>query len=116
MSSIASFTDTLLTPIYNVLASTTTYILTDASTVDLQTIDKTSGVEVAEGTLEVQTVRPAAIIRMKELTDAGLVPEDLLDAVLSLNGVSWEVKSYYPKPSPNGEADGELYVLLQEAP
>ena len=116
MGTIGSYTNILLGPVYTVLGVDTTYILTNMASIQLRTIDKTTGVEVAEGSLDTQTVRPACVVRMKDLMDAGYVPEDLMDAVLSLNGVSWEVKSYFARPTPNGEADGELYLLLQEAP
>ena len=118
MGTIASYTDVLYGPLYSAFGVNCTYLLAPPLNVpiDIVTIDKTSGVEVAEGNIEIQTVRPAAIIRLADLTALGYVPEDLLDAVCSLNGVSWEVKSYFPKPSPNGEQDGELYLLLTEAP
>ena len=61
-----------------------------------------------------KTIRPAAIVRMRELTDLGLGREDLEDAALELNDKIWRVKASMPKPAPTGEADGELYLFLFE--
>ena len=64
--------------------------------------------------IDVKTIRPAAIVRMRELTDLGLGREDLEDAALELNSKLWRVKAYMPKPGPSGEANGELYLFLIE--
>ena len=81
----------------------------------IRAIDCTSGIEVTEGSgIEVKTIRPAAIVRMRELTDLGLARDDLEDATLELNGKLWRVKATMPKPAPTGEADGELYLILIE--
>lgn len=111
-----NFSDTLLAPIYTALGNDTTYTLANMDVIVLNTIDKTAGIEIQEGPADVQTVRPAAVIRMVDIAALSYVPADFIDATLVLNGVNWQVKSYFPKPSPNGEADGELYLLLNEAP
>jgi len=81
----------------------------------IRAIDCTSGIEVTEGSgIDVKTVRPAAIVRMRELTDLGLGREDLEDAALELNDKLWRVKASMPKPGPSGEANGELYLFLIE--
>ncbi|MEE9589901.1 MAG: hypothetical protein V3V97_17985 [Hyphomicrobiaceae bacterium] len=108
-----NFSEVMLSPIYAALGTTTSFVLADTSTIELTVIDKTSGIEIAEGSIDIQTVKPAAVIRMVDLAALSKQPKDLMDAVLDLNGVSWAVKSYFPKPSPNGEADGELYLLLE---
>ncbi len=64
--------------------------------------------------MDVKTIRPAAIIRMRELADRGLSRDDLEDALIELNGKLWRVKATMPKPAPTGEADGELYLFLIE--
>ncbi len=64
--------------------------------------------------VDVKTIRPAAIIRMRELADRGLSRDDLEDALIELNGKLWRVKATMPKPAPTGEADGELYLFLIE--
>ena len=64
--------------------------------------------------MDVKTIRPAAIIRMRELADRGLSRDDLEDALIELNGKLWRVKATMPKPAPTGEADGELCLFLIE--
>jgi len=108
-----NFSEVLLSPIYAALGSTCTFVLADMSNIELTVIDKTAGIEIAEGSIDLQTVKPAAAIRMVDLAALNKQPKDLIDASLDLNGSSWQVSSYLPKPSPNGEADGELYLLLE---
>ena len=81
----------------------------------IRAIDCTSGIEVTENSgIDVKTIRPAAIVRMRELIDVGLGREDLEDAALELNDKLWRVKASMPKPGPSGEANGELYLFLIE--
>ena len=81
----------------------------------IRAIDCTSGIEVTEGSgVEVKTIRPAAIVRMRELAELGLSRDDLEDAALDLNEKIWRVKASMPKPGPSGEAQGELYLFLIE--
>lgn len=81
----------------------------------IRVIDCTSGIEVTEGSgIDVKTIRPAVVIRMRELTGLGIGREDLEDAALELNEKLWRVKASMPKPGPNGEANGELYLFLIE--
>jgi hypothetical protein len=81
----------------------------------IRAIDCTSGIEVTEGSgIDVKTIRPAAIVRMRELTALGLGREDLEDAALELHDKLWRVKASMPKPGPQGEANGELYLFLIE--
>jgi ABC-type transport system involved in cytochrome bd biosynthesis fused ATPase/permease subunit len=70
--------------------------------------------EAGDLAIEGWTVRPAAIVRMRELADLGLGREDLEDAALELNDKLWRVKASMPKPGPSGEANGELYLFLIE--
>ena len=81
----------------------------------IRAIDCTSGIEVTEGSgVDVKSIRPAAIVRMRELTELGLSLGDLEDAALELNEKLWCVKASMPKPGPSGEANGELYLFLIE--
>jgi hypothetical protein len=84
---------------------------TDGDVIVLAAIDKTSGVEVG-GSADVQTILPAAVVRASELSSISLT--DLEDATLVLNSKTWVVKSHMLKPSPKGEADGEVYLILYE--
>jgi hypothetical protein len=110
-----NYTATVLGPIYSLIGTTTQFVLNDDSIIELVALDKTSGVEVTDNTIDVSTIRPACSIRMADLVALEKAPEDLMEAVLEMNGVSWEVKSYFPRPSPAGERDGELYLILMES-
>ncbi len=78
-------------------------------------IDKTSGIEVAGGgAFDVITIKPAAAVRMRELATLGVALVDLDDSTLSLNGRLWRVRSHMLKPSPNGELEGEVFLILSD--
>jgi hypothetical protein len=109
-----NWTKTLFAPIYKTLGVPITFILVNTSVIEVLGLDKTGGVEVSEG-ISLQTIRPAAVLRMADLAAIDVAPDELMDAVCSINGESWKVKSYYPRPSPGGEGDGELYLILSEA-
>ncbi|PSJ55765.1 head-tail joining protein [Pseudaminobacter soli (ex Li et al. 2025)] len=98
-------------PNYAVFGVPATLIIEDGPTLTLTVIDKTTGVEVG-GSVDVQTVLPAATVRATELASIDLA--DLEDAKLTFNGKTWRVDSHLPKPSPKGEADGEIYLFLSE--
>lgn len=114
--SITNWTELLLDPIYTALGVTVTFVLADDTIIELVGIDKSGGVEVASSSVDIPTVKPACVVRMADLIELSRAPEDLIDAILTLNGVAWRVVTYFPKPSPRGEADGELYIILEEAP
>lgn len=85
----------------------------------VRAIDKSSGVAVSGSSPDsqhpsVQTLLPAAVIMMKSLVDAGLDRMDLEGATIEMNGKLWDVKASQPKPSPDGEDAGELYLMLME--
>lgn len=110
-------------PIYATIGKPAT--ITPASSpgaVSVTAIDLTKGVSVQHGgnavqrrhTVSVQTVLPAAKVRMSELTARGLTPEDVRQGKLDLAGYSWRIHSTEPAPSPEGEDSGELLLLLQK--
>jgi hypothetical protein len=73
---------------------------------DLTVLDKTSGVS-AGGRVDVQSIEPAAAVLASAL--AGVALADLEDAVLTMNGKDWIVRTHRFSPSPKGEADGEIF-------
>lgn len=103
----------LYSPVYSVLGVEAVLTLpgTDGAEITLTALDKTAGVEVG-GSVEVQTILPAAVVRASELSSVDLT--DLEDSSLAMNGKTWRVKSYMLKPSPKGEGDGEVYLVLSE--
>jgi len=114
-----NYTKLLFGPVYQTLGVEMTFVLPPPGNevYAIRGIDKTAGLEVSvEGDIGVQTVRPAAVLRMADLAAVALAPDDLMDAIVDISGTSWKVRSYYPKPSPSGEGDGELYIILVDAP
>ena len=107
--------DLLYRPLYGIFGVDAVIRCLYGDVFAIRVIDRTSGVEVTEGSgIDVKTIRPAAVLRMRELTNLGLAREDIEDATLDLNGRLWRVKATMPKPAPTGEADGELYLFLIE--
>ena len=110
------FADSLFAPVYAALGNVAVFTLADGvTTFTLRALDKSAGIEVAEGASQLATIRPAAIIIMRDLLALNYVPSDLQSSTMVLNGTVWKVRTYYPKPTLNGEADGELYLILSEA-
>lgn len=82
---------------------------------DLRVIDKTAGVQIAEGgDLSVTTIVPACAVRVTELTAKGIDLGKLRGSRLTMNGAAWRVESRQMKPSPAGEMAGEVYLILIE--
>ncbi|MBR0876884.1 hypothetical protein JQ608_06670 [Bradyrhizobium liaoningense] len=81
---------------------------------DLTALDKTVGTLFTFTNGGVETVVPAAVVRMRELAALGVLPADVDGATLALNGSMWTVNTHEMKPSPKGEADGEVYLLLKK--
>lgn len=77
-------------------------------------IDKTSGVEIGDDG-NVLTILPAACVRISELDEKGIQRRDLADASISFNDSDWTIKATRPRPTPTGEAGGELLLLLEKA-
>lgn len=113
---VASFSALLYNPVYSALGVRAN--LTPDGTnvpVAIQAIDKTEGVPVG-GSVDVQSVVPVATVRMAELIAKGVNMDDVDESLLELNGLVWRVRSHLHKPSPRGQADGEVYLLLSGEP
>lgn len=82
-------------------------------TFDLTVIDKTGGIQVSDDPT-VASIKPAAVVRAYELTGHGLNRDDLNGASISFNGASWDIKASMPRPSPAGEQNGEVYLILSD--
>ena len=73
------------------------------------------GVAVSvSGDPEVQTIQPAAAIRVSELTAAGITVAEIASGTIEMSGAVWRILSPLPRPSPAGESDGELWLILVE--
>lgn len=108
------FSALLYAPIYDAFGVPATILCLYGARFDVMVIDKTSGVEVFDGTGSVKTIRPAAVMRVSELSALGLSQRDLEGVRIELLGKIWRVKATMPRPAPTGEADGELYLFLIE--
>ena len=103
---------TLYGPVYDVLGVPALLRLAGGAAFAVTSLDKTAGVAVG-GAVDVQTVVPAAVVRVTELAAKGVTPAQVDDGQITLNGVTWVIEAHKPAPSPNGEADGEVYLLLK---
>lgn len=106
------FNAVLLDPIYDAFGVEAS--LEASGTVTLTVIDDTQGVVLDTGTsLQFAAAKPAARVRLSELTANNIAREDLKDAAITFNGNSWTIAATQPKPLPDGP--GELYLILQAA-
>lgn len=101
----------LYDPIYDAIGVSAELTSSAGATATVTVIDKTTGIAVADKAM-IETVLPVAVVRAVELASAGITREDLKDGTVTFNGASWRVKSTRPKPSPKGEADGEIMLIL----
>jgi hypothetical protein len=85
---------------------------TAGTEVPLVVIDKTGGLPIGPN-VEIGTVLPGAVLRSSALAESGLDRDALDEAVIAFNGKSWRIASYYPKPVPTGEANGEIVLVLE---
>lgn len=73
-------------------------------------IDKTGGTEVEmNGPAEMPTIAPALVIRAADVGDVG----DLVQQTVTVNGATWRVVNYKPRPTPMGESKGEYLLVLR---
>ena len=111
----------LYDPVYDVIGETAVILPgVGGAAVTVTALDKTAGVVVDDGNprtvdTTIQTLTPAIAVRMADLTAAGLTRADLEGGAIEINGAIWHIKSSKPRPSPKGEAGGELLLLLYEA-
>lgn len=82
--------------------------------VDLTVIDKTIGAPLLDDGGLVNSIKPACVVRVPELTARGVAIAELGDAKIAFNGKSWHVETHKLVPAPTGEAQGEIYFYLME--
>jgi hypothetical protein len=106
----------LYDPIYAALGVPAVLTLTSASAFELTMIPKMVGsaLSVGQNGVAVQTVRPGAVVRMYELAAKSVAVGDLAGSELALNDKIWTVTAHLPRPSPHGEGDGEVLLLLTD--
>lgn len=103
----------LLDPIYDSLGVDAVIDMGTAGEVDLVVQDKTEGVilESQNGGFQLATSKPAAQVRVSELTEKGLTRENIRGRTISFNSNDWKIVATQPKPIQNSA--GELYLILQ---
>ncbi|TBE54467.1 hypothetical protein U8P68_10880 [Rhizobium ruizarguesonis] len=104
----------LFDPNYSIFGVDAVLTLADTAgtEVPLVVIDKTGGLPIGPN-VEIGTVLPGAVLRSSALAESGLDRDALDEAVIAFNGKSWRIASYYPKPVPTGEANGEIVLVLE---
>lgn len=103
----------LFNPIYDLQGVPSALLLADARTIDgLTALDKTAGIDTGDGDVQVPTIAPAAMLRVAELTAKGVTLDNLIKARILMNGNEWRVVSHKTRPSPKGERDGEVLLVL----
>jgi hypothetical protein len=108
-------------PLADVLGVDAVFVMADGDPpLPIRVLDMTGGAVTGliGGSLNgrdvaMDTIRPAVDIRAAALTDNGLTAEDLVDAVVTINGQDWIVKSFIPLS--NGASQGEYRLVLEEA-
>lgn len=80
----------------------------------IKAIDKTVGVEVFNDSVAGMTIRPAAYLRMSDVTSNGLTRGDLDQGTLTISDKTWRIVSHLLRPNPDGELKGEVCVLLMD--
>jgi hypothetical protein len=91
-TSVIDFDALALGPIYDAFGEPAVLTL-GAASYDLTVIDHTAGVEVQDGGIGLQTIRPAVDVRRSALQTLGIAVADLVGGELLLDGATWRVKS-----------------------
>ncbi len=79
-------------------------------------IDKTSGVIITDARTQIDTILPVAVVRARELEANAISVSDLSEGEITFNGATWRIRSYRLAPSPQGEIDGEVRLILENVP
>lgn len=103
----------LLGPIYDRLGVDARLATTNVE-VDVRVLDDTRGIVIdTGGPIGVGSIRPAVSIRQSELDTNRILPADLKDGRLTLNGKNWLIKTQRPKPGARAEIQ---LILIDEEP
>lgn len=105
---------TLLGPIYRIQGVNATLTVRGVIYGSVRAIDRTTGVAVP-GPIGVETTKPVVTLRAGDLLDLGCNLDDLDDGTIELNRRLWTILDHREMPSPNGVADGEVWLFLESA-
>jgi hypothetical protein len=99
-------------PIYSTLGVEATLASSGGQSATVTAVDRTSGISIPDPRTQIETIRPVARVRARELQQVGIIVSDLPEGTILLNEQTWRIKSYRPMPSPMGETDGEVELIL----
>lgn len=103
----------LYDPVYAVLGVAATLTIgTDDFAVTVK--PQLDGIAVAMSHVDIETIQPGAFIRRSELDANGITPAALDGGMIAFDNKTWKIEAHRPKPSGNGEADGEEMLTLSE--
>jgi len=111
---VDDWSDILLGPCYDEFARPAVLTLV-AGAFDIAAIDDTAGVLLPAGGIGIETLSPVARVRAADLLGLGVTMAQLDNQALALNGKNWTITAHRMKPSPSGESDGEVILLLERA-
>ncbi len=112
----------LYDPIYSLLGYPARLELENGTEADVIAIDDTSGVSVPEGgrisNFGLESIKPCASIRARELTANQIAPADLIGNIVLhyqlADEKTWRIESSRVMPSPQGELAGEVVLILTQ--
>ncbi len=107
----------LYDPIYETFGvpATLTPDRPDATSIAVTVIERTTSTDASEE-FELDTLRPGAFVRRRELDQAGIAPAELDGGTLVFGGRTWLIDAHAARPGPDGESAGEILMHLTEAP
>ena len=83
-------------PIYSTLGVSATIASSGGQSATVTAVDKTAGISIPDARTQIETVRPVALVRARELEQAGILVSDLPEGTITFNGATWRIKSYTP--------------------
>jgi hypothetical protein len=89
---VIDFDALVLGPVYDAFGEPAVLTLSSAS-YDVTVIDHTVGVEVEDGGIGLQTIRPAVDLRRSALTALGIAIADLIGGEVLLGAIPWRIKT-----------------------
>lgn len=108
------FDAALFAPLYSVFGTSATLTPSGGSAVVLTVVDQSAGRELVDLNTDAPVVYPVAAVRASVLDAAGVELSDLRGAALTMNGRTWSVDTFREMPSPFGQTDGEVLMILIE--
>jgi hypothetical protein len=101
-----------LAPIYSALGVEAVFSLAPSAT--LTVIDKTAFANLFAEKRGLKSIKHLYAARVTELDDNGIVRGDLDGETVTINDVTFVIRSTYAETTPSGESQSELYMVLIE--